>query len=307
VIVSVIVPVRDDPRLSVCLGALDAQTLSKDDFEVLVVGDGEDERVARIAAGHRARYLEADRRGSYAARNRGIEAARGALLVFTDSDCVPPPRWLEEVVRVFDDPTCRIALGPSTSANETPVARWVQDVDDARWRALLAQEPGTAAYCDTRNFAARREVFDAELFDPGFRWAGDLELGYRLARRGERLRLAPEMTTGHLNPTSLLAVLRRGLRRGRGLEQLHRKHGEGVRLGGARALVLLGVDVKRTVLGLARTPGLRYVGALALLPVGASLLLGLEVARRIPAGRQAAAPAFRVFERFSLLLGRLVA
>ena len=304
---SVIIPVREDARIRGCLEALcRRQTSPKDEFEVVVVDDGPSEVVERIVSEFPARYVAERGVGSYAARNHGIEEARGDLLAFTDADCVPSPRWIEEILLTFEDASCRIAVGPSYAANSTAVALWTQSVDDTRWTALLAAESATA-FCDTRNLAARREVFASERFDPAFRWAGDVELGFRLSARGQRIRLAPNMQVGHVNPTRLRDVLRRGIRRGKGLEQLYRKHGAQVRLGGERSVSVLGRDIKGPLLALVCAPGFRTLSILGLLPILGGLLAVLAALARTREGGRTGARLFGWFERLSLLLGRLLA
>ncbi|MDR2021361.1 MAG: glycosyltransferase [Treponema sp.] len=46
------------------------------------------------------------------ALNRGIEAARGSLLLFTDADCRVPPGWIQAMVRRMEDPALGITIGP---------------------------------------------------------------------------------------------------------------------------------------------------------------------------------------------------
>jgi cellulose synthase/poly-beta-1,6-N-acetylglucosamine synthase-like glycosyltransferase len=39
--------------------------------------------------------------GPYAARNRGLELAKGYVIGFTDADCIPNPDWIEKGVRLL--------------------------------------------------------------------------------------------------------------------------------------------------------------------------------------------------------------
>ena len=96
---SVIIPAfQSQARIGRTLSRLDRQTFS--DFEIIVVNDGStDETSATVRrlmdADPRIRVIEQTNQGIAAARNRGIEAARGAVLAFLDDDDLWLPRKLE--------------------------------------------------------------------------------------------------------------------------------------------------------------------------------------------------------------------
>src|SRR5487761_1219850 len=97
--ISVVVPVRNRRDLiEALLDALDKQT--RRDFEVIVVDDGSTDgadnvAASRVVAGRPVRLLRANGAGAVTARPIGAREARGAILAFTDSDCVPCPDWLK--------------------------------------------------------------------------------------------------------------------------------------------------------------------------------------------------------------------
>ena len=98
--VSVIVPVKDAARrIPACLGALCAQTWPREALQVIVVDDGSvDETRGRVRA-FPVELVTMRHVGSpYAARNLGLERARGEILAFTDSDCVPAKDWVAQGV-----------------------------------------------------------------------------------------------------------------------------------------------------------------------------------------------------------------
>lgn len=106
-LVSVIIPVYNDSvRLGLCLERLGRQTIA-DRTEIIVIDNGSTEGLSEV----RRRFadviwLAEAVPGSYAARNRGIAAARGRILAFTDSDCLPADDWLERGIAPLmgDDP-----------------------------------------------------------------------------------------------------------------------------------------------------------------------------------------------------------
>lgn len=97
--VSVIIPhYQDLARLRLCLEALGRQTFPRERFEIIVADNNSpcgEAAVAEAIAG-RARLTIVREKGAGPARNGGVALARGAILAFTDSDCVPEPQWLEE-------------------------------------------------------------------------------------------------------------------------------------------------------------------------------------------------------------------
>lgn len=107
---SVVVPVFNKaPHLGACFACLDAQTMDKDELEVLFVDDGSTDDSAalcRVFAASRpwVRVIEQANGGVAAARNAGIAAAHGRYLFFLDPDDTLSDETLENVAGFFD--TC---------------------------------------------------------------------------------------------------------------------------------------------------------------------------------------------------------
>lgn len=92
IILSYIIPVYNAALfLSQCLDSLYAQDLSEEDFEVIIVNDGSTDGSEMICMNYKARhrnikYFCQANRGQGAARNKGIDVARGKYIMFVDSD-----------------------------------------------------------------------------------------------------------------------------------------------------------------------------------------------------------------------------
>jgi GT2 family glycosyltransferase len=101
--VSVVICTRDRAEeLSRCLASLPRQSRVPDQVVVVDNASRDDgrTRVAALAAG--ADYVREDRPGLDIARNRGVRAAIGDIVAFTDDDVRLHPRWLERLTAAFD-------------------------------------------------------------------------------------------------------------------------------------------------------------------------------------------------------------
>jgi len=100
--VSVVLPTRNrrDPLVR-ALGGVRSQRFR--DFETLVVDDGStDGTRSWLSSQEGIRVVESDGSGAAAARNRGVEQARGELIAFLDDDDVWQPGYLEAQVAQLD-------------------------------------------------------------------------------------------------------------------------------------------------------------------------------------------------------------
>jgi len=201
--VSVVIPVLGDAeRLALCLDALDRQTLPAARFEVIVVDNARDgdAAIAAVVAAHapRARLLHEPRPGSYAARNRGIADARGAIVAFTDADCVPRPDWLERGVAALSaNPGIGLVGGRievTAKDPSRPTAAEAYELSFGFPQERYVTELGFAA---TANAITRRSVLDAVgPFRADLQSSGDWELGQRV-RAAFRLAYARDAVVAH--------------------------------------------------------------------------------------------------------------
>lgn len=98
--VSVIMPVRDGERyLLEAMTSILSQTMS--DLELLVVDDGSVDasaEIARSTGDPRVRLLQGERRGEGAARNVGLDHARGRWIAWHDADDIALPHRLQSLL-----------------------------------------------------------------------------------------------------------------------------------------------------------------------------------------------------------------
>lgn len=218
--ISVIIPVYNHADyLTACLNALARQTISHDQFEVVVIDNGSDEPPEALVAMHSfARFAEESRPGSFAARNTGIKLARGAILAFTDADCLPHSDWLESALAVIEgDDSIDVVAGRIDVVASDPSHPNATELFDIAIR-LDQQKRVAASYgVVTANLVTRREMFDhVGPFDDSLMSGADAVWSARAAECGYTVKYVDEVVVVHPARTKISEVLRQARRRAGG-------------------------------------------------------------------------------------------
>lgn len=224
-LVSVVIPVyRDAAGLADTLDSLGRQTLPAAEYEIIVSNDGGDPAVSALCEARGVREISiVPNRGSYFARNRGIERAAGEDLAFVDADIIVPEDWL--------------AVGRDALRAAEYVGGPVL-VDDARattpaerYEAATGFRGNTTdnrhGFFVTANLFVKRTVFrNLGGFDERLRSGGDNEFGRRVARLDQyRQCFVEELAVLH-PPRGYRALVGKAVRVAQGKETLNRLHPE---------------------------------------------------------------------------------
>lgn len=201
--VSIIVSTYQRRELVLCtVSSLLRQDYPTDQTEIIVVIDGSTDGTAealRTTPGsNRLMLIEQENRGLAGARNSGMRAAAGELLIFLDDDMLCAKQLVRAHVEAHSERTCLIGLGAIYVAPEsrgTLAAAYFETTLGAPY-LRLRDNPEEAWPTDTWSFgntSIRRDLLEhAGGFDESFRMREDAELGVRLRELGaERLFIAP--------------------------------------------------------------------------------------------------------------------
>lgn len=203
ILASVVVTAFDrKDSLSVLLEALNEQSIHPGGFEVIIADDsGENclskEVIKDLHTVYETSFVRTGLpykvNGVSVARNRGIEKARGEIVISIDDDCTPGPYFVEEHLRAHRKPYPVIVLGHRSERKEKLMETRPIPVTESK--AISELIAGSMDQLNFSNFMTGNISFpkhtglEAGLFAESFAQEGehgweDIELGYRLWRKG---------------------------------------------------------------------------------------------------------------------------
>jgi cellulose synthase/poly-beta-1,6-N-acetylglucosamine synthase-like glycosyltransferase len=227
--VSVIVPAYNAENIiGRCIESLLRLDFPPDEREIIVVDNNSNDRTKEIVQRYPVTYVFEPEKGVGAARNRGIHAASGEIIAFTDSDCTVAPDWLRRICDAFDDPRV-IACGgkvepldPRTIVERYTVFRRILDQE----KMLESNRPFSPPFAITANATFRRNaLLQVGAFDSELRLtADDADLSWRFQWMGFKIVYVPSAIVYHKHRTTLRSLFRQCFIYGYGNAQLFAKH-----------------------------------------------------------------------------------
>lgn len=208
---SVVVPVYNrSGLLRKCLTSLTNQTCERDTYEIIVVDDGSEEDIASVVKEFTGvHYYRQERGGASKGRNLGARNAKGKYLLFTDADCEPAPDWIERMMDGLGKPGVIGVKGVYRTRQREITARVAQTEYEDKYRTLEGLD--RIDFVDTYSAGYLKEAFLGEIgFNETLKNSGaeDIELSFRMARRGYKLIYHPAAWVYHNHPDTLLKYMR---------------------------------------------------------------------------------------------------
>lgn len=205
--ISVIVPLyNNEEHVEACIQGLLSQRYSEGACEFILIDNNSTDKSAEIVKRYPSvRLLFQPKQGSYAARNLGMKEARGQIIAFTDSDCVPRPDWLQQIAAIMRSGEVGLVLGRREFQGRSRQMSSLEAYEAQKANYVLSGTDRHAFYGYTNNMAVRRSLIDAigPFVELG-RGADTIFVRQVVDRFSCRiLRFSPDVVIRHLEITSV--------------------------------------------------------------------------------------------------------
>lgn len=197
-----------------CVRSILEQRDPPGEIEVVVVDNNSTDASCKIVQAiddSRVRLLHEPRQGAYCARNTGLRATSGDVVLFTDPDCIADPSWARAIVEPIAEGEAGAVLGRVLPAGRGMLLDAFALYEMHKERLIFAGESPAMAFGRTNNMAIRRDLLEEQgLFVEDAR-GGDTRFVQRaVERHGARVvGYAQDATVRHAEIASFRDHLRK--------------------------------------------------------------------------------------------------
>jgi GT2 family glycosyltransferase len=215
--ISVIIVVKNDPGIEQTLESLEKQATGRT-FETIVIDASAPGTLKAVQKRFPKVIWEAyDQHGKRFTiseqRNRGLELARGDIIMFTDANCEPVSGWVEAIGRAIDDGES-VVTGPCEPSNKENLVHYIQEYKE---RTYVFE-------CTTINVGLKREVVEeVGEFDTSLDYSEDVDFFWRVTDAGYKICFDPDSRISH-DYGDANEQVRRAYRYGKSRAVVHLKH-----------------------------------------------------------------------------------
>lgn len=197
--VSVVIPTLNRAStLATTIDRIAHQTVGRDVYEILVIDNNSTDHTQRLLgekmrAFPNLRAFPQPKPGAAATRNVGIREASGEIILFIDDDIFAEPDLIENHLKYHQENRDASVIGSVESRwldSTDPFLRYLRDRGIFNPYSIARNRPMDFSYYHTGNVSTSRKLLqEVGGFNEEFRMYGmeDIELGYRLEKRGCRM------------------------------------------------------------------------------------------------------------------------
>ncbi len=165
--ISVIIPARNEEKnIGTLLSALQQQSYTTSNTEIIVVDDHSTDRTAEIVQSYttvKLIRLQEEGINSYKKKaiEKGIAAASGELIVTTDADCIPGPDWLSTMAAFKEEKEAVFIAAPVVFSHDQSVLQLFQTLDFLVLQGITAAavQSRSLSMCNGANMAYSKDAF----------------------------------------------------------------------------------------------------------------------------------------------------
>lgn len=200
------------------LKGLENQT--RNDFEVIVINDGSIDKSPKLVTEFKnqseltIKLINQINSGPAKARNVGVKQSKGDIIIFLDSDCVPPKNWVKEMIKPLKGNIVGCNCGYKVKNKESLIARYVDYEIAKRHEKLMGKCIDTIG---SYSASFLKEIFTkANGFSTEYPIASgeDFDLAFNIRKMGYDLVFIDKTFVYHYHPDSLRNYLKQQFARG---------------------------------------------------------------------------------------------
>ncbi len=208
-LVSVVIPSFDSARhIRQCLEALRAQVTNLP-FEIILVDsskDGTDQIVANHFPEVRL-FSFRERLSVGAARNVGVDQARGKVVLFLDVDCIAEPAWIDKMSTPIHRDGAHGVGGSVKNGTPRSVSGSIGFYLEFFRFLATRRAPFETFFLMGGNSGFSRDVLRDTPYE-NLSVGEDFLFSWKLAKQGKKIQFLPSASVTHVNRTGLMEVLR---------------------------------------------------------------------------------------------------
>lgn len=205
----IIASYNEAENLEKCLGSLMNLNYTAEDVEIILVDNNSTDNTSEIVQKFtQVIYLKEEKPGASFARNKGIQHAKGEIMVFIDADAEADKDWLVKITSPFDDEKTGAVGGSIHPYNKNSIVSQYLSI------SLFSRYPRYGKKREIKGFPSCNLAIRKQHIPQGFdsdvlpHYGEDKDICYQVLKKGYKVLFEPEAIIYHHHPESTGELLK---------------------------------------------------------------------------------------------------